>query len=500
MKRLNVLPALISVLFLVLIAWLCFFQFPSMDDFAGTYLKRSYGLGGAIEWYLKGANGRFASIPVFLTISSSKTLMGWYGFLLLGTLVITYFCLFFFVRVISRQWFEPALTGRQTAGIAALILVLFLNIVPEVSSFVFWMATGVTYLLPFAFFLLLICAYSTLLSAPQKGSWTWAIVIGLATCLLAGCNEIMLCYACALPFLMGLILVASKKKLPLPLIGIAILAVLILVVVMQLPGNKARAENYVQKQPLLTTAAGSFYRTWQALLFIFSSPLFYLSCIGILIAAGYLKKGLLIFFEAKKTHWLLEAGCIVSMIFCFDLVIRQIGSEVVPPRAINIILCLSLLGVWWIILLNAPKMQRLIHLIAVNRSLIIPVFSVTCSIALLGSQFSWQLMKNLVGAPIHAAVLKQRVDTIELAKEAGQQVVSIRPYREEVEKLVTERYKDKSRFVLEEFALPPSFSYFKDEPNKKELAYFYAEYYGIDTIAGAEGRFARWGLVERRLK
>ena len=351
MKKLTWLTGGLLLIFLILIAWLCFFQFPSMDDYVGTYLKSVYGRVGAIQWYLSEKNGRFTSIPVFLTISSSKTLLSHYGLLLLGTLIITLYCIFTFVKIYSRHLFEPALKSWQIAGISAMILMVFLTTVPEVSTFIYWMATSITYLLPFAFFLLLLCTYSNLFKTQQKCKWLWTINICVATCLLAGCNEIMLFYASALPFLIGFIILVSGKQLPAQLIVIATFAIMLLIAVVQLPGNNERADHFVQKQSLATSLAGAGYRTWQTLLFIFSSPLYYLSCLGILIAAGYLKKTVVDYFASKKSSWLIEAGCVVGMIFCFDVVIRQVGSEVLPPRATNIIICLSLIGSWWIILL-----------------------------------------------------------------------------------------------------------------------------------------------------
>ncbi|MDF2189781.1 DUF6056 family protein [Paraflavitalea sp. CAU 1676] len=500
MKRLTWIVGLLLFTFLILIAWLCFFQFPSMDDYAGTYLKKVYGLGGAIKWYLKESNGRFTSIPVFLTISSSKTLLGAYGWLLLGTLIIAFSCVFFFVRMIGRHLFEPVLSGWMAALIAAMILLVFLEVVPEISSFIYWMATGVTYLLPFAFFLLLTCAYSCLLKAAGKRRWMWTLVVGVATCLLAGCNEVMLYYVCALPFLIGISILAMGKPLPVQIGALAGLSILVVLAVLQLPGNMARAGHYVQKQSLLESAAGAAYRTWQTLLNIFTSPLFYVSCLGIVIASAYLKANVLAYWTTKRNFWMVQVACLAAMIFCFDVVIRQVGNEVIPPRAINIMVCLTVVGCWWIILLNAARIRQLMDTLLLNRVLMMRAFLFIFCIALTGSGFAWQLMKNLVEAPLHAAILKQREADILREKAAGNKVVVIKTYQKEAERIAREKYGNKHRFILEEFAMPPSFSYFKDEPNKKELAYFYAEYHGVDTLIGAEGKFARWGLIDDRLK
>lgn len=500
MKKLTWLTGSLLLIFLILIAWLCFFQFPSQDDYAGSYLEKKYGLAGAIQWYLREKNGRFTSIPVFLTISSSKSLLSQYGLLLLGFLITTFCCIFFFVRICSRHLFEPVLNGLQIAGFSAMMLLVFLDTVPEVSSFIYWVATSVTYLVPFAFFLLLIGAYFSLFKAQPKHQWLQMILIGVATCLLGGCNEVMLFYVCALPFLIGLTILGSGKPVPVQITVIAILAILLLIAAVLMPGNDARAGHFVQNQSWATSVAGATFRTWQTLQCIFSSSLFYLSCLGILIASGYLKPPVVAWFASKKSNWLVETGCVVGMIFCFNLVIRQIGGEIVPPRATNIIVCISLLGFWWIMLMNAARIHQLLRVIHDNRQLILPVFSLAYCLALIGSEFSSQLMKNLVEAPLHAAILKQREAVILREKASGRNLATVKPYQEEVALLIKEKYKDKGNFVMDEFTMPPSFSYFQDEPNKKEYAYFYAEYYGIDTIVSTNGKFVRWGLLRNSRK
>ncbi len=498
MKKLTWALGLLLVVFFALILWLCFFQFPSMDDYAGSYFERSYGLGGAVRWYLREHNGRFSTIPAFLAISSSHRLMGQYALLLIFFIAFTYSSVFCFVRVLSRHLFEPSLNMKWTALIAAMLLVIFLCSVPQVSTFIYWMATSVTYLFPFGIFLFLICAYSSLLKQGQRHKWGWTAIICLLTAFLGGSNEIMLFYSFAFPFLAGLLIVAARRPIPVQLYVVAGFAILLLLIILQIPGNSARAGHYIPRQPLMVSLAGTTYRTWQTLLPVFSNPLFYIGCLGIVVAAGYLKPSVADYFASKRSGWLLETACIVGMIFFFDLIIRQVGSEVLPLRATNIIVCLTILGCWWIILVNASRLRELVKNIHIDRHRIQPVFIAGFCIALMGSGFAWQLMKNIVVSPVHAAVMKQREAIILGEKAKGRNLATISPYRESAERIVKEEYKNKSGFVLEEFDLPPSFAYFMDEPNNKDMAPIYAEYYGIDTIAGAGGKFARLGLLDSK--
>lgn len=494
MKKLTWALGLLMIVLFTLLVWLCFFQLPSNDDFVGPYLRQKHGMAGAIKWYLSEKNGRFSTIPLFLLISASRTLLNYYGLLLLFFLFLTWFSLFGFVKILGRHLFEPGPSNTNTALIASMVLITFLCMVPELSSFIYWMATSVTYLFPFAVFLWLILAYSCLLKEGQQHKWGYTFLICLLTCFLGGSNEIMLFYACALPFLVLTVHFITGRTPPANLYPVMAFAVVLIVATLLVPGNSARAHTFELKQSLAASIALSALWTWGTLQTIFSNPFFYVSSFGILVASMYLKPAVVAFFATKRTNWLVEVAVVVGMIFCFDLVLRQIGGHVLPARATNIIVCLSMLGFWWIMLMNADRIKNLLHFFTTYHRSVTAFFIGTFLIALLGSGFFLQLGRNLVAAPIHVAVIEHRVELMAREKAAGKKTVYIPPYNETAAAIVKQQYKGKNMFILEQFPVPPSFTYFKDEPNSRSYAYFYAEFYGIDTIAGADGKFARRGL------
>jgi hypothetical protein len=112
-----------------------------------------------------------------------------------------------------------------------------------------------------------------------------------------------------------------------------------------------------------------------------------------------------------------------------------------------------------------------------------------------GSSFTADLIKNVIAAPVHARILEQRELNIAEAKKQNRHSVVIEPYPVESGKVLEKWFPAKKKFIEKENFLPPSFSYFMDEANNEERAYFYAEYYGIDTIINTQGKFARWSLT-----
>jgi hypothetical protein len=490
----SVLGIIILFLFGSLI-FLCFFQFPSMDDFVGFYFRQRHGWWQGIKTYLINGNGRYIATPAFLSIGASRTLMENYGFVLAFFLLFTLVSLTVFIRIVNKKLFISQLPLKKAFLVAGMLLIVFTTTVPEIPSFFFWMTTSVVYLFPLSIFLFLISSYIILLQSDQKHRWRSFFIVSFLTVFLAGCNEIMMFYSLGFPFLITFMFLVSGKKVPVQILTAIFFNIILALLILQIPGNHARAKDFIPKQSVLFSSIGALYRTGQTLLPVFSNPLFYISCWGVYLLSRYLKPQYVEWFAYKKTNWLAETAMLLGLIFFIHLIIRQLGGEVLPPRAINIVICISCLGFWWIILINRKRLESFSGIMKEYANGVRPVFLFTFIVALLFSKFSGQLIANLVTAPVHARILKNRIFNIEQAKAHHNKKVDILLYDQEVDMALDKLFPSKKRFIREEFPMPPSFSFFYDEPNHKELAYFYAEYYGIDTIVNKEGQFARWGLT-----
>jgi hypothetical protein len=147
--------------------------------------------------------------------------------------------------------------------------------------------------------------------------------------------------------------------------------------------------------------------------------------------------------------------------------------------------------------MNAYQFRNLLAYLQAHLPKVKPVFYALFIIGILGSNYFRELVSNIITLPVHDTVLKNRVRIIQHAKDNGQNIAVLPAYTKEVEKELQQTFKNKSRFVKEEFPFPPSFAYFKDEPFKEDYAYFYAEFYGIDTIATDTSKYVRWGLTDK---
>ncbi|WP_127126831.1 DUF6056 family protein [Pseudoflavitalea rhizosphaerae] len=493
MKKLTLsLGWILTLLILAMIA-LCFFQSLSFDDYVPAYLKKEFGQLGSIHWYLTECNGRYSTIPFFLLIAASGNFVALYPYLLIFFILFSILAIYWSLHIISSNLFTGTPHSRQLLLFSAIVSFTFLAVIPEVASYYYWFATSITYLFPFCIFLLYLAAWCSFFTKEKK--WKYAIVLSLLGLLLGGSNEVMMYFVFVIPFLNTAVMVSMKQKVTAPMFLIIASAILMAIIVLSMPGNGTRTNHYEAAQSIFASVTGSVFRTFKFCLLLFSNPLFYISCAGVIVAASFIRPELTAYFSKKKSNWLLEILILFALIFGFDLVIRQLANNVVPPRATNILVCISLLGCWWIIIMNAYRFSTLLSWLQLHHNKAKLCFYALFILGLLGSDYFLQLISNIITLPTHQIVLKQRVKLIRDAKDSGRNTAYIPPYQQEVEKELQRRFRGKSRFVKEEFPFPPSFAYFKDEPYSKEDAYFYAEYYGIDSIATDTARYARWGLT-----
>jgi hypothetical protein len=391
--------------------------------------------------------------------------------------------------------FVKSLSSLQSLKIAGIFFLVCVSIMPEIAGFLYWLPGVITYTIPFCLFLFYIIAWSRFFQHTNPYQTKYVLQLCLLTLLLGGCNEVMMYFSFGFPFLIAVFILLCRQSLPGKLWVVALAGIVMAVIVMKMPGNNIRTNDFQQTQSLLSSATGSIFRTWQFFLLLFTNPLFYISSAAMFIIAAQLNASVLQWYSRKQTSWLQELSLLVLIIFVFDLMLRQFANYVAPERVTNILVCISLLGFWWVILMNAGRMKETLAQIRTYMPVLRITWITLFVFGIIGSGFTRELVTNLLVAPMHIQVVEGRVAAIEKAKAEGRRTVYIAPYEKDAEAIVQKRFRGKTRFVMTEFPMPPSFSFFKNEAFSQEHAYFYAEYYGIDSIATDTARYARWGLT-----
>lgn len=512
---------------------LTLFQGPSMDDFVGRYYYDTLGYFNGVKSYLTYGNSRYFSLPVFIGASASYFLIDHYYIVLISGIILTLLCLFYFLRSVTSIIFQDPIPRTIIFQSTGFLFLFFCSIVRELPSFIYWFATTITYLVPFGLFLVLAALildlksrnlmrgdfnYSvqaiesiTTLNRSNKINLNIPVIIGLIMLkiMIGGSNELILFYSMYLTFLLTLHEVFTNKKisnLTWLLIGIDLV---ILIAVFLIPGAGSRSHDFSAKQSIVFSMAGAGFRVYQLVLHIFSNALFWVVMILIVWSSKYVNPALTSWLQKRKKSGLfLDMLLILFPIFFFIFFIRHFGGEVVPPRAENIMICITVLMIYaavffWVLKFTSENDQP-IQPAWINKVFktdqFLHSFKYILALALILSPLTYGILQNLLFLPPHKRVLDKRVSLIEQAKSKGESSVRIPSYKPMMEQELVKQFGKKGAdFFKAEFAIPPSYSYFKDDPNNPSNNYAYAEYYKIDSMIVDTAIVKKWSMTDKLL-
>lgn len=500
---LSVVITLLSALLILL----TLFQGPSMDDFVGRYYYEALGYIDGVKAYLTHGNSRYFSLPVFIGASASYFLIDHYYIVLVAGIILTLWCVFYFVRSVTSIILIDPLPHKNILLASGFLFLFFCSVVRELPSFIYWFATTITYLVPFGFFLVM----ASLIIRTHKNQLKIPALTGLILLkiMVGGSNELILFYSMYLTFLLTLHEFFTNKKLSnltWLLIGIDLV---ILIAVFLIPGASSRSHDFSAKQSIVFSMAGAGFRVYQLMLHIFSNALFWVVMIFIIWGSKYVKPEIISWVQKrKKSGFFLDILIILFPIFFFIFFIRHFGGEVLPPRAENIMICITALMIYaavffWMLKLQSANVQpdqpEWINKIF-SAGQFLNSYKSILALVLILSPLTYGILQNLLFLPPHKRVLDKRVSMIQDARDNGESFVRIPSYKpmmnEELEKQFGQKGAD---FFRAEFAVPPSYSYFKDDPNNPANNYAYAEYYKIDSMIVDTAVVKKWSLTDKLL-
>lgn len=486
---------------------LTFFQGPSMDDFVGRYYYDTLGYIDGVKAYLTHGNSRYFSLPVFIGASASYFLIDHYYLVLIAGIILTLWCLYYFIKSVTSIILTNPLTNKYILLASGFLFLFFCSVVRELPSFIYWFATTITYLVPFGLFLVM----AAMIIRRNKIELKFPVLLSLLLLkiMVGGSNELILFYSMYLTFLLTLHEFFTNKnlsKLTWLLIGIDLL---ILIAVFLIPGASSRSHDFSAKQSVVFSMTGAGFRVYQLMLHIFSNAMFWVVMILVVWSSKYVNPVLSTWVHKKKKSGLfLDMLFILFPIFFFIFFIRHFGGEVLPPRAENIMICITILMIYaavffWMIKLQTENDQSgqpewINRMFTAGRFL--NSYKYILALVLILSPLTYGILQNLLFLPPHKRVLDKRVSLIQDAKNNGESSVRIPSYEpmmyEELEKHFGQKGAD---FFRAEFAVPPSFSYFKDDPNNPANNYAYAEYYKIDSMIVDTAVVKKWSLTDKLL-
>ena len=257
-------------------------------------------------------------------------------------MLLTWVCSFSLVRA-----FAPRLERWRAATAAGVFLVVFLQLMPDLSEGVYWYTGAVTYLLPGALLLLLLSCW-VLWSRPsgEAVGMGRAIVLGALGAVIAGCNEV---HMVLLVLGIAAVLVVRSKALGridrsvLAILAIVVLAALVMVLA---PGNAGRGGQFPLRHQFFHSLGWGALQTARFLASWALSPTLLLVSVLYLINLRTMKDGLV--FTRSIGPWSALALVVVPVFFVMVLPYWSTGL-LGQHRTVNAAL-LFVLPCWFIAL------------------------------------------------------------------------------------------------------------------------------------------------------
>lgn len=247
---------------------LCFFIHPFADDLSYAAIGMRTDLFARLGDEYYNWNGRWFSNALVLR---GPLVLG------IGPGLLLYRCvpilLLLFAWLSARTLIRaaaPLLRGSDASLGAAWFLLLFLQLMPDLSEGVFWYTGAVSYLLPGAGLLWLLALFIPAIQSRWAITWPRAAGMGLLGAAIAGSNEL---HMVLMVMGIGSLLLArarSGHRFSWKLAGVALPVAASALVMLLAPGNEARAAAFAARHEVGRTLlwgalqSGRFLVTWLA--------------------------------------------------------------------------------------------------------------------------------------------------------------------------------------------------------------------------------------------
>jgi hypothetical protein len=237
----NTLIFLVSIFAFAFLPFffLCYFNYPSSDDYLSFVYVRSNGIVESVKMYYTILTGRYFSIFIVCAFYSIAVKVGlyswWYKiFIFLNLCFLSGSLTFLFSRLFKS-------TGILSSAILAFSMLLFFNsILLNISEFYFWLQGTVCYVLSIS----LMCIFFSLLYF-EVHKIAIRIVLFLLAIMISGSVETSIILFNIIYFTVLIIRWINGTKPNKFLIYLSIWILIFTFIELQAPGNRKRGEEYL---------------------------------------------------------------------------------------------------------------------------------------------------------------------------------------------------------------------------------------------------------------
>ncbi|MEO8591413.1 MAG: DUF6056 family protein [Flavobacteriales bacterium] len=259
-------------------------------------------------------NGRYFSNvlvlrgPLVLGLEHGLTI---YRFVPVALILLTWAGAYVLIRTITA-----GIVDRSRALFGALVFVLvFLNVMPDISEGIYWYTGSVTYQLANALSLFLVAGWAVVLRSPGKPGTSLPIAMALLVVVIVGCNELHMVFMVLLHAALLAFRYRSSGRVHPALAAMLVLSLACAAIVYFAPGNEMRGGQFPQRQHFFHSLWWGALQTGRFLLaWIFSPALLIMSILYIPVGR-WLAQRVPLFDNAFGLKPLMAAAVVVVPVY-----------------------------------------------------------------------------------------------------------------------------------------------------------------------------------------
>jgi len=477
----KLLLILALIVFFVPLFVLPFFDHASADDYICGYHLATKGFWNYQSFIYNNWGGRFAATFTGALFAKNNFLYSHYYLHSLLLIILNITAVFFILAVINKLVLKDEQVKRNFVFAALLFTALQYCVLVEVSTYIFWFSSAVTYQLPI------------ILLQFQIGLWIVAlhtnnaivkflslILLVLLVFIVNGFNEL---FIVTQVFVLSFVFFSNGyKKLSKSFIVLILISFITssLIVVLS-PGIHSRTD-IIEPKSFFTGITAAGFHVAETLWGICRNPLAWIAFAVVFLYGNANNEKLcnyVLMQTCKKKRWLLPVVTVLFVVIAVAIAVFGLKGGIIPDRYVNAVVVVMLC----FLLLLCFTEGVLAHKIFNTYSLQVKLFLLVASIiALLANNYIKDGYKSLISAPVYHAIMNER-ETI-LKNAAGKHEMAVlQTYDNALKDHLEKEYSSSPKTLYDLVQQKPSFIFFDDDLVTEYSIGTLKAFYKVDSIS-----------------
>jgi len=457
-----------------------FFNHPCADDYICGYHLSTKGFWEYQKFIYQNWGGRFAATFTGSLFAKDNYLYDHYYLHSLLLLLLNISSAFFMIAVLNKYVLKDERLHKNMVWVCLMFVALQVCSLVELSTYIFWFSSAVTYQLPIVLLQLQAGLWLLVLHTHNAVARSVAyLLLPLLMIIVNGFNELFIVVQGML--LLFVFFAGGYKKLAKFFTAIMLLGFIASACVVVLsPGIQSRTAIIVPKGILVGIIAVG-YHVVESLWSICRNPIFWFAMVIIFLYGNYRRGDLValplikIFLERR---WLLPVIIILFLIAAVGIAVIGLKGGIIPDRYVNGIISVSVVLFLLLSFTGGIAVDSLpVKMFSKPVQLLIIVLSF---IGLLSNNYIEEAYKSLIAAPLYDAVMDERES---LLKEAAlhKQPAVLKSYNNSMQEHLEKDYSQSTKTLYDLVQQKPSFIFFEDDLATDYSIGTLKNFYGVDS-------------------